>query len=203
MPHATQAQRNAYSREYYRKHKGVINARLVKINRERRHERYAKIRDLKEGAPCTDCGQRYSYFVMDFDHRDPATKLLDVSLMVKRMFAWDKVLAEVAKCDLVCVCCHRLRTYQGDDNYRSRRWIETKALIDQLKSAPCMDCGGQFKACQMDFDHKGEKVDSVARLHSNGASLEAIKTEIAKCDLVCANCHRVRTQARRPEQEAA
>lgn len=204
MPHKDQTQRNAYHREYYRRHKAERISMFVQLNRERRQARYAKIRELKEATSCADCGQGYPYFVLDFDHRDPATKFLDVSLMVKRMFAWDKVLAEVAKCDLVCVCCHRLRTYHGDDNYRSRRFIEAKAFIDQAKEgAPCMDCGRHFKACQMDFDHTGEKKGGVAWLLSKGATLAAIKSEIAKCDLVCANCHRVRTQGRRTELEAA
>lgn len=203
MPHKDRIQNNAYHRAYYRTHKVERNAMFARVNRERRQKRYAEIQKLKAG-PCTDCGGSFPYFVMDFDHRDPATKFLDVSLMVKRMFAWDKVLAEVAKCDLVCVRCHRLRTYHGDENYRSLRFKTAKAFIDQLKTEnPCADCEGRFKACQMDFDHTNDKKAGVARLLSSVASLETIKNEIAKCDLVCANCHRVRTQARRPEQEAA
>ena len=203
MPHKDQAQNNAYHRGYYRSHKAERNAMFVRVNRERRQDRYVKMRELKEGSPCTDCGVYFPYYVMDFDHRDPSTKFLDLSLMVKRMFAWDKVLAEVAKCDLVCVCCHRLRTYQGDENYRSRRFKEAKAFIDRVKTDnPCKDCGDLFKACQMDFDHTGEKTGSIANLLSDGADLEVIKAEIAKCDLVCANCHRERTQSRRTQEAA-
>jgi hypothetical protein len=147
MPHKVQTQRNAYHRAYYSANSGVINDRQIKINRDRRHARYAKIREIKEASPCTDCGESFPYYVMDFDHRDPATKSLDVSLMVKRMFAWDKVLAEVAKCDLVCVRCHRRRTYKGDENYRSQRFKIAKAFIDRVKTdSPCKDCGTKFEA---------------------------------------------------------
>jgi hypothetical protein len=58
---------------------------------------------------------------------------------------------------------------------------------------PCMDCHQEFAPCAMDFDHViGEKKKDVSSL----TSLKSIKEEIAKCDLVCACCHRVRTLAR-------
>lgn len=67
------------------------------------------------------------------------------------------------------------------------------------KDKPCMDCGGIFPSWVMDFDHReGElKIGSVSRLASTDAlNLEKIRIEIAKCDLVCANCHRTRTYKR-------
>lgn len=192
MPHTTKEARNAYFKAYYRDHKSEINARVVAINKRRRHERYAEIAKLKS-APCTDCGKTYAPCVMDFDHRDPSTKVDDVSSMVKRMVAWETVLAEIAKCDLVCVCCHRLRTYKGQNCYKTRRFEHHRAILDELKAmTPCMDCGGVFKSCQMDFDHTGEaaKTANIARLA--GGSTEVLLAELGKCHLVCANCHRVR-----------
>ena len=193
MPHKELSARNAYSREYYRKHKAERIATFVKINRERRHARYAEIQTLKSN-PCTDCEKSFPYYVMDFDHRDPATKTYDVPTMVKQMFAWGTVLTEVAKCDLVCACCHRLRTYHGNNSYRTRRYEQHKAILDELKSStPCLDCGGSFKPCQMDFDHVGDnKSANVARLV--GGVTETLVHEIRKCHLVCADCHRVRTE---------
>jgi hypothetical protein len=204
MPHKDKVEYNAYSRAYYRSHKEDRNAMFVRVNRERRQSRYVEIQKLKEGSVCTDCEGRYPYYVMDFDHRDPETKFMDVSLMVKRMFSWEKVVAEVAKCDLVCVRCHRLRTYKGDQNYRSKRFKTAKAFIVELKTKnPCVDCGGRFEACQMDFDHVGEKRDSISNLLRGGATVEAISVEISRCQLVCANCHRERTQNRCPMRGAA
>jgi hypothetical protein len=46
----------------------------------------------------------------------------------------------------------------------------------------------------MDFDHvRGEKQSNVASLVGMSASEERLRAEIAKCDVVCANCHRERT----------
>ena len=76
------------------------------------------------------------------------------------------------------------------------------ALIDYVAAIkemhPCMDCGNNFPACCMDFDHRPEenKVACVGRLVFSG-SLADVEAEIAKCDLVCANCHRIRTRDRK------
>jgi hypothetical protein len=50
----------------------------------------------------------------------------------------------------------------------------------------------------MEFDHRDprEKIDSVSKLVGHGAHKDKILREIAKCDLVCANCHRIRSLAR-------
>jgi hypothetical protein len=49
----------------------------------------------------------------------------------------------------------------------------------------------------MDFDHvRGEKVANVSVLVAGGASRRRVLAEIAKCEVVCANCHRERTHGR-------
>lgn len=60
--------------------------------------------------PCADCGIKYPHYVMDFDHVDPATKLFDIGVAKSKMNE-SVVLAEIAKCDVVCANCHRERTY--------------------------------------------------------------------------------------------
>jgi hypothetical protein len=50
---------------------------------------------------------------MDFDHINPDKKDSNVGRLVWGLTPWDKVLAEIEKCDLVCANCHRLRTYKG------------------------------------------------------------------------------------------
>ncbi len=205
MPHKDKEQRNAYFRDYRRKHKKIIHDRVAACHRRSRHDRYAKIQQIKEGSPCTDCGRSFAYYVMDFDHRDPSLKVADVSILVKNSTSWDRVLEEIAKCDLVCVNCHRLRTYHGSNSYKTHRYKQHKLVLDELKSTvPCLDCGGHHKPCQMDFDHLHSKVSNVARLV--GGPSDKLQNELAKCHLVCANCHRTRgaTDARpeAPEHSA-
>lgn len=62
-----------------------------------------------------------------------------------------------------------------------------------------MDCGGVFDPVCMDFDHRpGEvKRSNVSTITYASSNIEAVMNEIAKCDLVCSNCHRLRTKRRR------
>lgn len=74
--------------------------------------------------------------------------------------------------------------------------IKRREYLKQIKSRPCADCGVQYPYYVMDFDHRdGEK--KVFEMNRVGyVSMRAIKQEIEKCDLVCANCHRERTYRR-------
>jgi hypothetical protein len=84
--------------------------------------------------------------------------------------------------------------------YQRKRALENRNLVARLKNKPCADCQGWFAPYQMDFDHKpGEdKLECVAILVSHGAvARKRIYAEIAKCDVVCSNCHRERTHKRR------
>lgn len=68
-------------------------------------------------------------------------------------------------------------------------------FLNTLKSVPCADCGGRFPVECMDFDHvRGSKVANISRMH--GHARERVMEEVAKCDVVCSNCHRIRTAAR-------
>jgi hypothetical protein len=78
----------------------------------------------------------------------------------------------------------------------AKRNAARSALLAELKSKPCLDCGGKFPPECMDFDHvRGEKRDNLSSIRD--LSVPNIMEEIEKCEVVCANCHRVRTQRRR------
>lgn len=107
---------------------------------------------------------------------------------------------------------HRLAhpTYDAE---KQRRWKERNPgyvyewpakrenglRVHEYKSAtPCADCQTIYPAECMDFDHTGDdKLNNVGTMVAHGWSWEKISTEIAKCDLVCSNCHRIRTRLRR------
>lgn len=89
----------------------------------------------------------------------------------------------------------------ANEKARSRRkGARRSEMVEQIKSHPCMDCGGLFPTCVMDFDHR-DPTTKDRRFKSPGmmaarTSFSAYLAEIKKCDLVCANCHRVRTHMR-------
>ena len=72
------AKNGAYFKEYRRENSVSHTQKSIECHRRSRHERYAAIRELKSN-PCLDCGTRFSPHVMDFDHRDPATKVGEIS----------------------------------------------------------------------------------------------------------------------------
>ena len=75
-----------------------------------------------------------------------------------------------------------------------------RQLIADIKNVPCADCGGVFPPCVMDFDHvSDDKTRGVAQMMSH--SLEVILEEISKCEIVCANCHAIRTHERKQGEE--
>jgi len=73
---------------------------------------------------------------------------------------------------------------------RRREWMNS------LKSKPCVDCGKAYPPYVMDFDHLSNKSFSIGNKYKT-LSKDIILKEIQKCDLVCANCHRIRTHRRR------
>lgn len=89
-----------------------------------------------------------------------------------------------------------------------RHALRRGALLDEAKNRPCMDCGNSYPPCVMDFDHRDPSQKSrvlrskrVIGMRGFAASRtrEALLAEIAKCDVVCANCHRLRTAKQRAD----
>ena len=68
-------------------------------------------------------------------------------------------------------------------------------------TTPCSDCNRQYPFYVMDFDHLENKENAVSFLMSTGR-IGALKREIKKCEIVCANCHRLRTHKRLEEMSA-
>lgn len=75
---------------------------------------------------------------------------------------------------------------------------EQRASIAELRNQPCADCGGIFPPYVMEFDHRSgvEKKTNIADMPKRYYSKRLLAAELAKCDLVCANCHRARTHHR-------
>ena len=75
-------------------------------------------------------------------------------------------------------------------------YMKRKARLVGWKGGRCKDCGYKEHLAPLQFDHvKGSKIAEVS-VFLMSASWEAAKFEARKCDLVCANCHAIRTAKR-------
>ena len=71
-----------------------------------------------------------------------------------------------------------------------------KLVKNYLQTHSCVDCG-EDDWVVLEFDHvRGVKKLAVSRMVSCGHSIKKINEEIAKCEIVCANCHKRRTYNR-------
>jgi len=90
---------------YYKKN--TVKEKAYDRNRKKKIKEF--LWDLKR-KPCADCGKSFHPICMDFDHRE--NKKFEISDGIVNGFSKKKLLEEIKKCDLVCACCHRLRTFE-------------------------------------------------------------------------------------------
>jgi len=86
--------------------------------------------------------------------------------------------------------------YKAAAKRRRRRIFDA---VDDLKRVPCADCRRKYPPYVMDFDHRDgeEKGENISLMRQQGVGMKRILEEAAKCDVVCSNCHRIRTHERR------
>lgn len=160
---------------------------------------------------CTKCGEEKSLDSFSPRENGKFASHCKTCKAVRRKSLYKKVKRHIPKEKVCTVCLEKKQisefyknsncsTYRSDckkcvaKRAASRR-EEVRSLIISLKSEPCSDCGIPYPYYVMDFDHKTDDKDfniSEMRFHSK----DAVLREVAKCDLVCSNCHRIRTHER-------
>jgi len=102
------------------------------------------------------------------------------------------------------------REYYADNSDRIKEQVtkrrkanraRIRKYLNEVKSKECSDCGFVYPPHCMDFDHLSDKHFNVSEAASGNYSLETIKAEVAKCEVVCSNCHRERTHQRRNKKK--
>lgn len=108
------ADQAAAARRHYEANKDKMKARAVLARRVLKAKIRAHIEEVKD-VPCMDCGQKYAWYIMEFDHvrGDKLFNLADAGRLGK---PFAKVLEEIEKCEVVCANCHRARTWQRKES---------------------------------------------------------------------------------------
>ena len=86
-------------------------AKVIRHNNARSKKKRDYVRNLKESNPCTDCGRYGPYYCMDYDHITNVKNFEIGSAINNKMVSMDRLIAEIALCELVCAYCHRIRTH--------------------------------------------------------------------------------------------
>jgi hypothetical protein len=146
--------------------------------------------------PCVDCGQT-DIRLLEFDHVY-GQKSGEISDLLRQGFSWSTIEAEIVKCEVRCANCHRIKTFKHNRNWRSLQHNQQQTRSYQmmhtyLSTHSCVDCG-ERDIRLLEFDHvQGHKMANISRLLTQGRNWSIIEAEIAKCEVRCANCHRIKT----------
>ncbi len=88
-----------------------------------------------------------------------------------------------------------LHRRQARSATRARQRSLQRIVLEHLEAHPCTDCGeGDVRV--LEFDHVVARDQYVARLVRRAVRPEVLRAEMARCEVVCANCHRRRTARR-------
>ncbi len=84
------------------------------------------------------------------------------------------------------------------DKARKRKQDIRTLIVEAKTNKTCPDCGDSYSPWQMGFDHLPgkEKLFELSSMKALSASKQAVLDEIAKCEVVCHNCHADRTHSR-------
>lgn len=101
--------RRQHDKNFYQRHR----AERLAVQYERKQAIWDFYQSLKQGASCELCGEKHPA-VLQFHHRDPKSKALNVSEAAHRGWSLDRIRQEVAKCAVLCANCHAKLHYEWE-----------------------------------------------------------------------------------------
>lgn len=162
---------------------------------KRKHKNKKKIlaRELvnqfkKQG--CKFCNEK-CISALDCHHINDNNKK-SVARLVMYGYTTSRILQELRKCEVVCANCHRKYHDKPRKITRALRTWRYKLPKEIKESHGCKLCGEKFWKC-LDFHHVDRefKVLNIGKmLRTKGITKQIVIDEIAKCEILCANCHR-------------
>ncbi len=100
--------RKAAYRRYYERNKDRHKAWSTKRVRELRR----RLNEYKSAHKCGRCGFA-DWRALQFHHRNSEDKVTEVTTAVTRGWSWERIFAEIVKCDLICANCHQIEHHSS------------------------------------------------------------------------------------------
>ncbi len=104
------------NRQHYQNNKQIYIDRAINRNTLINTENRQKLYDYLSSHPCADCGQT-DIRVLEFDHVR-GTKSASITKLLQHAVPWKTIKTEIAKCEVRCVNCHRIKTLEGGNSWR-------------------------------------------------------------------------------------
>lgn len=105
-----------YSKEYYKNNKQTYIEKTKKRNQRISDENRTRLFAYLSQHPCIDCGHT-DIRVLEFDHVR-GNKLNNIAWMVGKGLSWSTIEAEIAKCEVRCANCHRIKESGKNHSWR-------------------------------------------------------------------------------------
>jgi len=104
----------------YRKQYNIKNRTKKATEQSKRRQAVKLVIDkIKSETPCCDCGRKFHPVAMDFDHIKGKRK--SIASMYSQAYKIDLILEEIERCEVVCACCHRIRTMERRENLSPKK----------------------------------------------------------------------------------
>lgn len=110
--------------KWRREYNGQNKNKKHESDRIKRAAAKAFVDEYKSSHPCADCGRHWPPVAMDLDHVR-GSKIHSIASMVSSGYNLTLIKVEIEKCEVVCACCHRIRTAGRGEN-RSPPTRETR-----------------------------------------------------------------------------
>ena len=182
MPYKDPQKQREAQHKYYLKNKDKVKQGVR--HRRKRNKEYAWKIKADKGCLCGEDNPA----CLNFHHRDRTTKCDTVAQLICEAVSLKRLQNEIDKCDVMCANCHT----EYHSSYKWRLCYKKKYVRNIKTNSKCKECGQKGIAC-LSFHHidpktKLEQITVLVKYKKY--SLEIIKREIEKCELICENCHR-------------
>jgi hypothetical protein len=105
------------SKRHYQENRRAYMARAHARDRVVVVDNHRKLAAYLASHPCVDCGLA-DIRVLEFDHVN-GIKKGNISIMIENGFSWSTIESEIAKCEVRCVNCHRIKTSERGGFWRT------------------------------------------------------------------------------------
>ena len=186
--------------------KDFLNDNCIKCDKNTYEDIHQFMHNIKKemGGKCVHCNET-NLLVLEFDH------LYDKKYNISNIHSKLKIEEEAKKCQLLCVHCHNLKSFKDSRALLKTENISSNTKLRRMNNKLVVNIKLNIGCCQnvecnriitdtnhmgFHFDHldPSKKLNGISYLINGTCSSEiTILTEIEKCQLLCANCHRLRT----------